>query len=125
MKAKKGCVNPECSSCKRKTLFKFREATCKTCGEPLVYVCQKCHMQLSDENKKFCERCIAVADDNKYKTEQVIKGLMLVAGAIFLLVLGIIDLFVPDPLPFLDEIVFFGGAVACIVGAMVNFFKKK
>ena len=65
MKAKKGCINCECTSYQKRIKYKDGIIACPVCGSQLEYVCSKCYKRLPNGDNKLCTRCQAVADDNK------------------------------------------------------------
>ena len=85
MAKNKGCVNKECTAFTKKTLFDNKNNFCPICGEPLYYVCKKCHTQL-EENTKLCIRHLEEREDKIDKAKKtggkVIAGAGLVAAAI-------------------------------------------
>lgn len=52
------------------------------------------------------------------------KGILLIVGLI-LLVAGIADVFIPDPVVFLDEIGFICGGVAAMLAAVTGILKRE
>ena len=63
MKAKKACINANCSACQKKTAYKDTDTFCSICGRPLAYVCKDCNTQLPDGDEKYCVRCRAKHED--------------------------------------------------------------
>ena len=70
MAKNKGCVNKECASFKKKTLFDNKNNFCPICGEELYYVCKKCHTQL-EENTKLCLYHLEEKEQNIEKAKEV------------------------------------------------------
>lgn len=66
-KAKKGCINSECTMCKKKKHAHKNDLYCSQCGGELVFVCEKCHTVLDDGSEKLCIICQAKKDDTKEK----------------------------------------------------------
>lgn len=61
----KGCINEACVAHEKQMLYKDVDDYCSKCGNRLVYVCKKCHTQLPDSSKQFCEYCLAEKRDKK------------------------------------------------------------
>ncbi|MBE6755550.1 MAG: hypothetical protein E7555_03720 [Ruminococcaceae bacterium] len=68
IKAKKGCINPDCVMCKKKVHAHKEDSFCPRCGNELSFVCEKCHTFLPDSSKKLCLGCQAKKDDAKVKS---------------------------------------------------------
>ena len=81
MAKNKGCINKECSSCKKKTLFDNKNNFCPICGEQLYYVCKKCHTQL-EENTKLCLRHLEEKEQNIAKAKETGAGIVAGAGVV-------------------------------------------
>lgn len=67
----RGCLNPECNSCKNRVLYKAEMFNCPECGSELQIVCTgkhdgiRCYTPLSGTSKKLCARCEAVRNDKR------------------------------------------------------------
>lgn len=72
IKAKKGCINPECVMCKKKEHAHKDDAFCPKCGISLCFVCEKCHTVLADGSTKLCVICQAKKDDAKEKRKDAL-----------------------------------------------------
>lgn len=73
----KGCINAACVAHEKQTLYKDVDDYCSKCGNRLVYVCKKCHTQLPDSSKQFCEYCLAEKQD---KTDRTLKKVGVIAS---------------------------------------------
>lgn len=73
IKAKKGCVNPECTLCKKKVHAHKEDVFCPRCGASLSFVCLKCHTVLPDGSKKICIGCEVKKDDAQVKRNDMLK----------------------------------------------------
>lgn len=86
VKAKKGCINPECITCKKKEHAGKDDSFCPKCGGSLSFVCEKCHTVLPDGSTKLCVVCQAKKDDAKEKRKdtftKVGAGLATVAATV-------------------------------------------
>ena len=78
MKAKKACINDNCSACQKKTAYKDTDTFCSICGHPLAYVCKGCNTQLPNGDEKYCVRCKAERED---KADDIKQKLKWVGGA--------------------------------------------
>lgn len=76
-KAIKGCMNSECIANQKRMNFSLSNDYCPKCGQKLSYVCKDCRMELDDDTKRYCIRCMNKRRD---KREQPIKVFMEVIG---------------------------------------------
>lgn len=78
MKRYKGCVNPDCKSCKARTKIGADRIACRDCGEVLVYVCKDCFTVLPENHHSaYCFGCEA---KHKDKRDSVWNGVKKVGG---------------------------------------------
>ncbi len=80
IKAKKGCVNPECVMCQKKEYAHKDDSFCPKCGASLLFVCEQCHTVLDDGTTRLCICCQAKKDDAKERRKDVFNKVS--AGAI-------------------------------------------
>ena len=91
IKAVKGCINPECEGCKKKThYYETTDMYCVKCGNPLSFVCKKCHTVLPDGSTKLCVSCQAEADDKKEARKKTIQNLAKGAGSALTVVAAVV-----------------------------------
>ena len=90
MKAIKGCINNECVAYQEQVVFKKEEKYCTKCGEPLSYVCKRCHVPLDNDSEKYCVRCTAARQDHVAKNKKKVAGAVGAAGAAAIGVGGIV-----------------------------------
>ena len=53
----KGCTNITCAAYHKRTQFKKTDDFCSKCGQPLSYVCKKCHTPVDGASIKYCLSC--------------------------------------------------------------------
>lgn len=89
IKAKKGCVNPECIKCKKQKHAHKDDLFCSICGKQLLFVCEKCQTVLEDGTVKLCVSCQAMKDDTNEKRKKTIGKVGALAAPVISVVTGV------------------------------------
>lgn len=87
----KGCINENCVAYQKKTLFKDDDEFCPKCGQPLTYVCHKCHKYIPDDLSKLCPNCEAERKDKKDKMQNNGKKIVTLSVVVATTAIGVIN----------------------------------